>query len=45
MAHLVEKVNSLEENEKQQSLSGVDKIERLEAEEEPSLVRSSMDIY
>jgi len=45
MAKLVEKVKAFDEKEQQLSLSWEDRIERLEAKKELSLVRSSLDIY
>jgi len=45
MANLVERVKSFDEKEQQQSLSSVDRIERLEVKKELPLVRSSIDTY
>jgi len=45
MASLVEKVKLLDEKEQQQSLSWVDRIERLEVKKDLFLVRRSIDIY
>ena len=45
MASLVEKVKLLDEEQQQQPLSWVDRIERLEVKKVLSLVGRSIDIY